>query len=128
MKSRPIGVTVLAVLAALAAISAIVTTLQMLGFLRPGGWLFDFFGISILGAIMWGLLAAIYIWLVKMLWHVDPRGWLFLVLLSALNLIMAVVSILGKSTWQAMMPAIVLNGLVLIYCLLPGTKAAFGTE
>ena len=128
MKSRPIGVTILAVLAALAAISAIVNTLQMLGFLRPGGWILDFFGISILGAIMWGLLAAIYIWLVKMLWNVDPRGWLFLVLLSALNLIMAVVSILGKSTWQAMMPAIVLNGLVLIYCLLPGTKAAFGTE
>lgn len=127
MKDRPIGVTVLAILAALAAVSAIFTTLQMFG-LFNSQWKVAFFGINILGAIMWGLLAAIYIWLVKMLWNVDPRGWLFLVLLSALNLIMAIVSILGHSTWQAMMPSIILNGLILIYCLLPGTKAAFGTE
>lgn len=77
---------------------------------------------------MWGLLAAIYIWLVKMLWNVDPRGWLFLTLLSSINLVMAVVSIIGASSWQAMMPSIIFNGLILIYCLLPGTKAAFGTQ
>jgi len=127
MKSRPIGVTVLAVLAALAAMSAIFTTLQMLGLFRPN-WTVGFFGISILGAVMWGLLAAIYIWLVKMLWNVDPRGWLFITLLSAINLIMAAVSILGASSWQSVMPAIIFNGLILIYCLLPGTKAAFGTQ
>jgi hypothetical protein len=127
MKSRPFGVTVLAILAGLAAISAAFTALQMLGLFRTS-FSVEFFGISILGAIMWGLLAAIYIWLVKMLWDVDPRGWLFLVLLSAINLIMAVVSILGRSTWQAMLPSLILNGLVLIYCLLPGTKQAFGTE
>ena len=76
---------------------------------------------------MWGILALIYLWLVRMLWSVDAQGWMFLVILSALNLILAFVSVLGQSSFQAMLPAIVINGIILIYCLLPGTKAAFGT-
>ena len=63
-----------------------------------------------------------------MLWNLDPQGWLFVAVLSTLNLIIALISILGNSTWQAMLPAILVNGLILIYCLLPGTKAAFGQD
>jgi tetrahydromethanopterin S-methyltransferase subunit C len=129
MKKRPIGITLLAVLAALAAIMAIIHTLQMLNllpfFLGPVKF---FGGLNIFGAIMWGMLAAIYFWLVKMLWNVEPQGWLFLVMLSALNLIMAVVSIIGHSSLQAMLPSILINGLILIYCILPGTKDAFGVD
>jgi hypothetical protein len=62
-----------------------------------------------------------------MLWNLDPQGWLFTAALSTLNLIFAVISIIGQSTWQAMLPALIINGLILIYCLLPGTREAFGT-
>ena len=120
------GVTLLAIFAGFAGISAVFTALQMLGLFRTS-WSVDFFGTSIMGAIMWGLLALIYFWLVKMLWDVDPRGWLFVVLLSALNLVMAALSILGQSTWQALLPAIIINGVVLLYCLVPGVRDAFGT-
>ena len=126
-RKRPFGVTVLAILAALAAILAIYHTIQMLGLLPIKGplGLFGFFNFNLFGAMMWGLLAFIYIWVVRMLWSLDPRGWLFVVALSALNLIFAVISIIGSSSWQALAPAVVVNGLIFIYGMLPGTKAAF---
>ncbi len=125
-KKRPIGVTVLAILAALAAIVAIIHTLQMLH-LWPL-WLgpVRFFTFNLIGAIMWGLLAAIWIWLVRGLWKVDPSAWLFLVILSILNLSLALISLLGDSTLAGLAPTILINGIILIYSLLPGTQKAFG--
>ena len=125
-KKRPFGVTLLAILAAVGAIVAIIHTLQMLNLWPIWIGPLRFFAFNLLGAILWGIMALIYIWLVRMLWNVDPQAWLFLVVLSTLNLILALVSILGASTWQALAPTIILNGIILIYCLLPGTKAAFG--
>ncbi len=56
----------------------------------------------------------------------NPQGWLFVTVISVINLIMAMLSVFGGSTWQDMMWSIVINGVILIYALLPGTKAAFG--
>ena len=125
---RPFGVTILALLAAIGAIIAIVHTLQMLHLFPIGGPFgqYKFFTFDLFGALLWGMLALIYIWVVRMLWNLDPQGWLFVVALATLNLIFAVVSIIGQSSWQAMLPAILVNGLILIYGLMPGTKAAFG--
>ena len=125
-KKRPIGVTVLAILAGVAAVVAIIHTLQMLHlwpiWLGPA----RFFTFNLIGAILWGAMAAIWIWLVRGLWNVDPQAWMFLVILSLLNLALALVSLLGKSTLAALAPTIVLNGIILIYTLLPGTRKAFG--
>lgn len=127
-RTRPFGVTVLAVLAAIAAVIAAVHTLQLLHLfpIRGPFGVFAFFTFDLLGAILWGVLALIYLWVMNKLWTLDPQGWLFVAALATLNLIMAVISILGKSTWQAMLPSIIINGLILIYVLLPGTKEAFG--
>ena len=127
-KSRPFGVTILAILAGIAAFFAIIHTLQMLHLFPISGPLgvFSFFTFDLLGALLWGLMAAIYIWLVRMLWNLDPQGWLFLVIIAIFNLILALVSVLGRSSFQAMLPSILINGIILIYCLLPGTKEAFG--
>ena len=127
-KSRPFGVTILAILAGIAAFLAIIHTLQMLHLFPIRGPLgvFSFFTFDFLGALLWGLMAVIYIWLVRMLWNLDPQGWLFLVVISILNLILAFVSVLGNSSFEAMLPSILINGIILIYCLLPGTKEAFG--
>jgi len=124
-KNRPIGITVLAVLALLGAAWALIVTLQMLHLLpifvgQLHFWTFDFWG-----ALLWGILFLIYLWVFRMLWNVNPQGWLFLVIISGLNLILAFLSVLGGSTWDAMATSIVINGLILIYCLLPSTKRAF---
>ena len=127
-KKRPFGVTILAILAGIAAFIAIIHTLQMLHLFPISGpfGIFRFFTFDLFGAILWGILALIYLCVMNNLWNLDPQGWLFVAALSALNLILAVLSIIGQSSLQAMLPSIVVNGLILIYALLPGTKEAFG--
>ena len=128
MKKRPFGITLLAVFSLLAAIVAGVHTLQMLHLFPVGlfGGAVKFFTFDPFGAFLWGIMVLIYLWVFRMLWNVDPQGWLFVTVLSTLNLILAFVSILGATSWTEMAPTIVINGLILIYALLPGTKAAFG--
>ena len=134
MKKRPIGVTILAVLAGLAAVLAGYRVLQFLG-------LFPFWvsmpfqdmampirQFNLFAALMWGLLVYVYVWLVKMLWEVNPQAWLFLAVISVFNLILEFMTLVGGAGWEDVAVSFVLNGLILIYVLLPGTKRAFGTE
>ncbi len=125
---RPIGITIIAILAALATILAAIHTLQYLHllpfFLGP----MAFFGFDLWGALLWALMTLVYAWVVVQLWNVHPQGWMFLVILSALNIILDILSIIGQTTLSAVLPSIVINAIVLIYCLTPGVKRAFGTE
>ena len=127
MKQRPIGVTILAVLAAVLAVLSAIHALQFLGIipfvigpvaLRT----FNFFY-----ALMWGLLFWVYIWLVQMLWRVEPQAWLFLVIITVVNLMLDFLAMLGRSTWQDVSVSFFLNAIILLYCMLPGVRQAFGT-
>ncbi len=126
--SRPVGITILAILAIVAAILAIIHTLQMLHLFPIAGpfGVFSFFTFDLLGAILWGILALIWIWVARGLWNLDPQAWLFVVVLSVLNLILAVIDIIGASSFQSQLPAIILNAIILIYCNTAGVKQAFG--
>ena len=128
-KNRPVGVTLLAILAVVGAIVAAYHTLQYLGifsFAGPFG-VFEFYGVNWFGSLMWALMVLIYIWVARMLWNLDPQGWIFVAALSTLNLILAALSIIGDTYWQEMLPALVVNGLILLYVLMPGTKDAFNS-
>lgn len=126
-KNRPFGVTLLAFLAGLAAAVAIFHTLQFLRILPFNFGVLRFYQFNLLGAILWGLMALIYIWLVRMLWNVNPQAWLFMVVLSTLNLILDLITWLGETSWVALLPSVLVNGVILIYCLLPGVRKSFGT-
>jgi len=126
-KHRPIGVTVLAVLAGILAVLSAVHTLQALG-------IFPYFigpiairGFNLWGAIMWGLMVWVWIWLVQMLWRVDPQAWLFLAVITVFNLILDFMVMLGQGTWNDVSLSFLINAVILIYAMLPGTKRAFGT-
>ena len=125
-KTRPIGVTILAILAILCAIHALMYTLQMLHILPVFLGPVAFFTFNLIGAFFWGLLFFIWLWAARMLWELQQQGWMFVMLISLLNLVFGIINVFGASSWQAMVPTILISGLILIYCLLPGTKAAFG--
>src|SRR5215472_4342831 len=127
MNQRPIGVTILAVLAGILAVLAAIHALQFLGIIpfvigAVALRTFNFFY-----ALMWALMVWVYIWLARMLWRVDPSAWYFLVIITIFNLILDFVVMLGKSTWQDVSVSFFINAIILIYCLLPGVKQAFGT-
>ncbi len=124
-KHRPFGITLLAIFVGIAAVVAVFHTLQFLHlmpfFLGP----ISFFAFDLLGALLWGLNSLILIWVTSSLWNLRQEGRLFILVIAILNLILAIMSVLGQSTLQAMLPAILINLIILIYCLLPNVDAAF---
>jgi drug/metabolite transporter (DMT)-like permease len=78
--------------------------------------------------LMWALLAWVYVWLVQMLWRVDRSAWLFLAVITVLNLILDFTAMLGASDWSDVSVTFILNAIILIYVMLPGTKRAFDVD
>ena len=129
-KDRPIGVTILAFVAGFMAVWAFLLTLRWLGLVPwfgPGPAIRVF---SLWYAMMYGLLAWVYIWLTKMLWEVDPAAWLFLAVITVFNLILNFVTLIVNEfgNTDTLVVSIVLNALVLIYIMLPGVRESFGTK
>ena len=86
-KERPIGVTILAFLAILGAVNAFIYTLQMLHLLPTFLGPIAFYQFSLIGAFFWGLLFFIWLAVFRMLWEVQPQGWMFMVLIAGFDLI-----------------------------------------
>lgn len=127
-RERPLGVTVLAILAGIAAVIAAYHALQFLGVFRFNFGPVSFRNFNLFSALMYGLLVWVYVWLVQMLWRVDPSAWLFLVVITIFNLILDFLAMIGAGTGVEYGWSIFLNGIILIYCMLPGVRAAFGTK
>jgi hypothetical protein len=122
---RPFGITVLAVMVGLAASIAVIHTLQLLHLFPIAIGPTRFFTFNFWGAVLWGISAAVWLWVFRMLWTMNPFGWLTCVALAAANLGLIVINLIGQATWQSLLPSAIVAGLVLIYCLLPSTREAF---
>ena len=125
MKQRPFGVTVLAILAGLAAVLAAIHALQALGILPYFLGQFKFHAFNFWSFLMWALMVWVWVWLVQMLWAVDKQAWLFLAVITAFNLILDFTIILGSADWADVKVSFIVNGIILIYAMLPGVKRAF---
>jgi len=128
MKQRPVGVTILAILAGVAAVLSAINALQFLGiipfFIGPVGLrAYNFWY-----ALMWGLMVWVYVWLVQMLWRVEPAAWLFLVIVTLFELSLNFFAMLGGAIWQDVSVSFLVNGVILLYVMLPGVRDAFGTS
>jgi hypothetical protein len=124
-RSRPFGVTVLAILAGVLAVIAGIHTLQSLGILPFVVGDFSIRAFSFFNALMWGMMVWIYIWLIQMLWRMDPSAWLFLAVITVFNLILDFALMLGSSTWSDVSISFLINALILIYVMLPSSRRAF---
>ena len=129
MKQRPLGVTILAILAGVAAVLSAINALQFLGiipFLIVGSHAVR--GYNFWYALMWGLMVWVYVWLVQMLWRVEPVAWLFLVIVTIFELTLDFIAMLGGALWQDVSVSFLVNGVILLYVMLPGVRDAFGTS
>lgn len=127
-KARPFGATVLAVLAGIAAVLAALHTLQSMGIIPYAIGPISFRDFNLWYTFMWALMVWIWIWLVQMLWHVEPAAWLFLAAISTINLVFIVVAMIGAGSWSDVSLSFIVNGLILLYVMLPGTRRAFGQK
>ena len=127
-RPRPFGVTLLAILAGVAGLAAAYHTMQYLHILPMSLGPLSFYGFDLLGALIWAALTVMYAWVVSMLWTVNPVGWLWVVLVSGANLVLGGLAVLGSSSFSAEAPALLINAVVLLYCLVPSTRSAFGTS
>jgi hypothetical protein len=127
VKKRPFGVTLLAILAGIAAILAGINALQSLGILPYAIGPVKLHAFNLWNALMWGLLVWVYVWLVRMLWQVDPQAWLFLAVITVFNLVIDFMMMIGSAAWSDVSISFILNAIILIYIMLPGVKRAFGT-
>ncbi len=127
-RERPIGVTILAVLAGVAAVIAAYHALQFLGIIKIDLGPFSVRNMNLFAALMYGLLVWVYVWLVQMLWKVDPSAWIFLVVITIFNLIIDFMGMIGTESGVEYGWSIFLNAIILIYCMLPGVRTAFGSK
>jgi hypothetical protein len=125
MKKRPFGVTVLAILAGVAAVLAGVHALQSLGIIPFALGPFEIHAFSFWSFLMWALMVWVWVWLVKMLWNVEQQAWIFLAVITVFNLILDFTVMLGQGEWSDVSVSFIVNGLILIYAMLPGVKKAF---
>jgi hypothetical protein len=126
-RQRNAAVVVLTVLAVVSGVLEVIDVLRHLGILPVAEVLsLKFYDMSWLGAILSAVVAVIWFTVARQLWNLDPQGWLFVVVISILNLALLLVSVLGRTTFQAVSLSVIVNAAALILALLPSTKAAFG--
>jgi hypothetical protein len=125
MKSRPFGVTLLAILAGVAAVLAAVHALQALGIIPYVIGEFRIHDFNFWSFLMWALMVWVWVWLVQMLWRMDKQAWLFLAVITVFNLILDFTVMLGAADWSDVSVSFIVNAIILIYAMLPGVKQSF---
>jgi hypothetical protein len=124
---RPFPVTLLAILAGIAAVFAGIHALQSLGIFPYVFGPVKLHAFNFWNFLMWALMVWVWVWLVQMLWRVDQQAWLFLAVITVFNLILDFLAMMGSSTsFSDVSISFLINAIILIYCMLPGTKRAFG--
>ena len=128
MKQRTWAVYILFILAIIAGILALLDAARYMGWLpitTLGELKFTLPDAYWLGAILSAVVGIIWFVVAKWIWDLNESGRLFVLVIAVVNLIVLVLAILGQTTIQAVLPALLVNVLALVLGLLPSTEAAF---
>jgi len=131
MKKRPLAVTIMGIIAVIAGIIVLLEALLFFGVGFAGLLRLNFFGVAWLAGILSLIVALIWLTTARQLFTLDPRGWMFVVVIAIITLVINVIGLLDNSStntvnslwWSFIAPA-----LALILAFLPGTRAAFGQK
>ena len=124
---RPFGVTILGIVAVLLAFLNAIVMLRFLGFLPFLGPI-NIRIFNLWYALLYGLIAYIWVWLAQMLFQVDSQAWMFLAVITIFNLCLDFVLLVTGGSWYDVNLSVIINALILIYIMLPGVRRVFGTE
>lgn len=123
--NRPAAATMLTIVAVIAGIIAVIDAMRYISLMFSP---LNFFGSPFLGAILAGIVAIIWFSVAAQLWNLDPRGWMFVVVIAIVYLIFDVMAIIGGTPIEAMWLSITVSVIALIMALLPKTRASFGQQ
>src|SRR5512143_2237297 len=126
MSKQPVGVTILGVLAAVAAGVNLYHALQFFGIVPVMLGRFEFFGQNFWGALVFSFNALLWALVAWGLLSRKPWARLFTIVVAVLGLLSAIFGLLGGSELSAMLPALLISAIILIYCNTSGVKQAFG--
>jgi hypothetical protein len=143
-RHRPAGITMLATLAGLVALRDLWDTLQYLGLLPATLGPLAFYDRDFLAALLWGFTAATWGWATVNLWRISagttsffpilhwlaervhhPQVLVFVTALAGWNLALTVLSILGGTAFLALLPDLLVHGIILLYLLSPSVRRLF---
>ena len=102
MKQRPLAVTILAIVALIAGVLVLLDALRFFGVALFGLLRLDFFGVAWLGGILSLIVALIWLGTARQLFTLDPRGWMFVVVVAILTLIINVIGLLGGNSFSSL--------------------------
>ena len=125
-QKQPIGVTLLGILAAVAAGVNLYHTLQYLGLIPAYIGRLAFPVQNFWGALVFGFNTLLWALVAWGLFSFKPWAWLFAIVVAALGLVSAGLALLGGSDFTAILPELIICGIILIYCRTPGVRSAFG--
>jgi len=127
-RERTLAVTLLALLAIVAGILSFIDAARYMGWISMGtvgGMKFFLPQAQWFAAIMAAIVGVIFFVVASWLWKLNPSGWLFVVVITVINLIFLFLAVLGKTSFSDVLLQIAVNAIALILALLPSTKQAF---
>ncbi len=128
MKKRPMAVTILGIIAVVAGVLVLLEALLFFGIALFGLVQLNFFGVAWLAGILSLIVALIWLSTARQLFTLDPRGWMFVVVIAIITLVINVIGLLGGNSFNSLWWAFIAPVLALILAFLPGTQAAFGQK